>query len=475
LLFGAGQVFNRTVGFFLLPFFTSVLNPQDYGVTALINLAIALAGGLFALGSGVSVGQRYFERDDAEHRGNVIWTSVAMLGVNAAVLLGGILVFSTNLSLLLFHSPEFAQHIQLAFFVLAVSTTVDPICILLRVTNRATTFVALTVVNTLLTASAGVLFVVILKRGLLGLYEAGALSVVMYASYDLFVGMQLIKPSFDRRHLLPLLRIGAPLVAPVLGWYVIEYCDRYLIERFIGLGEVGVYTVGYTFGAAILVVVNAFYGSWPGFFMPFMKMREESTILFGKVLTYYTFGVGSLCLILFLAAKPLVFVMTADSFHAAYTVVGLIACAYFLKGLYLILLPGLVFAAKTRLQAIIELSAAALNVGLNLLLIPLFHKEGAAAATVLAFVWMCALGWRYSGKELPVVYEWDRLARFGVTFIAFVGLSFLSLPSLSLTILMHALYLVLFMIACRQFVLTVSERAALTQFLPTKLTWVVRP
>lgn len=462
------------VGFLLLPLFTSILNPQDYGVSALINLAIALAGGLFALGSGVSVGQRYFEREDAGHRASVIWTSLGMLGVNAAILFSVVFVFSERLSVALFHSPGFSRHIGLAFFVLAVTTMVDPINILLRITNRASIFVTLTVVNTVLTAGTAVLSVVILKRGLLGLYEAGAVSASLYSACVIAVGLRLAQPSFNRGHLLPLLRVGAPLVLPVLGWYVIEYCDRYLIERFVGLAEVGVYTVGYTFGAAILLVVNAFYGSWPGFFMPFMNKREESTVLFGKVLSYYTIGVGTVCLILFLAAKPVIYVMTAESFHAAYSVVGLIAFAYLLKGCYLIILPGLVFAARTKLQAMIELSAAALNVGLNLLLIPLLQKEGAAAATVMAFVWMCVMGWRYSARELPVVYEWRRLGTFVGIFSVFAGLSFLNLPTLSLTVLAHALYLVLFMISCWQFVLTVSERAALTQCIPEKLACATR-
>jgi O-antigen/teichoic acid export membrane protein len=462
------------IGFVLLPFFTAVLNPKDYGVSALINLTMAFAGGLFTLGTGVSVGKRYFENEEATYRESVIWTAMAMLGINATLLFILVMLFSEHLSVLLFGSSEFTRHLQLAFFVLAVTSAVDPVCILLRVTNRASIFVSLTVLNTAITAGAGVVFVIFMKRGLLGLYEAGAVAALLYVFSVIVVGIRLTRPGFDCRHVWPMLCVGTPLIVPVLGWYVIEYGDRYLIERFVGLDEVGVYTVGYTFGAAILVVVNAFYGSWPGFFLPFMNKREEAIAIFGKVFSYYTIGVGILCVGLFLAANPVIRMMTAEPFHGADTVVGLIGLAYLLKGCYLILLPGLVFASKTRLQSMIELSGAALNIGVNLLLIPVFRKEGAALATVLAFVWMCAMGWRFAKSELPVIYEWRRLGIFAGLFTICAALSFVSFPTLGLTIAMHVTCFLVFLLAAWQFVLTVSERAVLVQMLPGKMAYSIR-
>jgi O-antigen/teichoic acid export membrane protein len=226
-----------------------------------------------------------------------------------------------------------------------------------------------------------------------------------------------------------------------------------------------VYAVGFTFGSAILLLVNAFYGAWPGFFLPFVERRGEAVLVFGRVLSYYVFGVGSICLLLFLAAKPVVLMMTAEPFHEAYTVVGLIAFAGFLRGCYLIFLPGLVFAKSTRLQASIELTAAALNVALNLALIPLLEKEGAAIAAVAAFTWMCVMAWKFSSRELLVIYEWRRLGMFMASLLSFAALSFLQLPGLGVTVCAHILYFLIFGAMNWYLVLTASERASLVQLL----------
>jgi O-antigen/teichoic acid export membrane protein len=464
-LFGGGQVFNRMVGFLLLPLFTSVLTPQDYGVSALISLVTALASGLFGLGTGVSVGRCYFDVQEPRERASVIWTAWTLLVANAGLLIGIVLLLSTVFSRTLFHSEQYSRHIELAFIALAITTAVDPINMFFRLTKRAGVFVILTGVNVLVSAGLSVFLIIILGHGLLGMFEACALSAAVYGVTVLLVGLKWVKPAFNIKYVWPLVKIGAPLIAPVVGWYVIEYVDRFLLERLVGLAEVGVYAVGFSFGSSILLLVNAFYGAWPGFFMPFVERRGEAALVFGRVLSYYVFGVGSICLLLFLAAKPVVFMMTAEPFHEAYKVVGLIAFAGLLRGCYLIFLPGLVFAKSTRLQASIELTAAALNVALNFALIPLLHKEGAAIAAVGAFTWMCVLAWKYSSRELSVLYEWRRLGMFMASVLILAALSFLQLPGLGVTVFAHTLYLVIFGVTTWYLVLTSSERASLIQLL----------
>jgi O-antigen/teichoic acid export membrane protein len=146
-------------------------------------------------------------------------------------------------------------------------------------------------------------------------------------------------------------------------------------------------------------------------------------------------------------------------------VVGLIAFAGFLRGCYLIFLPGLVFAKSTRLQAGIELTAAVLNVALNLALIPLLHKEGAAIAAVGAFFWMSVMAWKYSSRELVVLYEWRRMGMFMASLLSFAALSFLQLPGLGVTVCVHILYFLIFGVMNWYLVLTSSERASLVHLL----------
>jgi O-antigen/teichoic acid export membrane protein len=210
------------------------------------------------------------------------------------------------------------------------------------------------------------------------------------------------------------------------AFFFIDWSDRLLIERFLGLDELGVYSIGYSFGMLMSLVVMAFGNAWPPYFISFINKREEAAVLFAGVLKYYVIGLGTMTLALFLMARPLVITMTAPAFHGAFTVVGLVALAYMLKGCYLIMLPPLVYEKRLYIQSGIEWIAAAVNVGLNLLLLPVLRKEGAAIATLLAYFTLPLLTYFVGAKLMPIRYDWKSIAKFTLGFAAFSAFSYVA-------------------------------------------------
>jgi O-antigen/teichoic acid export membrane protein len=85
--------------------------------------------------------------------------------------------------------------------------------------------------------------------------------------------------------------------------------------------------------------------------------------------------------------------MTAEKFHEAWVIVGLVAGGYMLKGCYLIFLPGIYFAKKLYLQSRIEWVVAILNIFLNLWLINIYGILGAAVGTFLSYLSLSVFAW----------------------------------------------------------------------------------
>jgi O-antigen/teichoic acid export membrane protein len=50
-VYGLGTILQRFMGLLLLPFFTKVISPEDYGIVALISLISIALGGLLTLGT----------------------------------------------------------------------------------------------------------------------------------------------------------------------------------------------------------------------------------------------------------------------------------------------------------------------------------------------------------------------------------------------------------------------------------------
>jgi O-antigen/teichoic acid export membrane protein len=107
--------------------------------------------------------------------------------------------------------------------------------------------------------------------------------------------------------------------------------------------------------------------------------------------------------------------LVGSAYREAYRVVPLVALAYAFNGLHYALSPGVHLAGRTRHFPLLALAAAALNLGLNFLLIPRLGGMGAAWATALAFAFF-AVGTGVLGQRFyPVPYEYGKLARIGAS------------------------------------------------------------
>lgn len=435
--------------------------PADYGVMALITVMTALVSGLYSLGTGNSLGICYHEAPDADERSGIVWTTSGFLLINSLALTIIGYLLAERISALLLGSPEYAYLIRLSLLTLTVNTVTMPFQGYLQLEERAKTYVALSTISSLVTMLLTLTAVVYLGRGLSGMFEATLAGAVVLLVGAIVAAIPRLKPGLSLKWIWPLVKIGFPSTFGIGAFFLIDWSDRVMIERFVGLDEVGTYAVGYSFGMVISLAVASFGNAWPPYFISFLNRREEAVELFGKVMKYYIILYGSVTLLFFLVARPVITMMTTPAFHSAFTVVGLVALAYMLKGCYLIMLPALAFEKKLYLQTAIEWTAAFVNVGLNFLLIPLFRKEGAGISTAIAYLCLPLLAHLIGRKYLPVRYDWPGIAKFTAGFTLLAALSYL--PLAVRPIFGFALALVAFVL-CGLYVLYVTlsntERAA---------------
>ena len=93
------------------------------------------------------------------------------------------------------------------------------------------------------------------------------------------------------------------------------------------------------------------------------------------------------------------------SYYPAYSVVAWIVFAYILYGVSLVSSLGMYLTGKNHFVAYITLFCAALNIGLNFLLIPTFGILGAAVNTLVAFFVLDILSNMASNKYYKISFE----------------------------------------------------------------------
>jgi O-antigen/teichoic acid export membrane protein len=461
MVYGIGAILQRFIGLFLLPFYTKELTPVDYGVVALITLLSVAIGGLFSLGTGNSMGLLYYREIVQTKRYTIIWSTFFLLLFNCAFWYSILYTIAPYISDLMFQSNQYAYLIRLSFLGTVIGTIADPFLAYLRMEQLAKKYVLITLLSSLISISISIYLVLFLNLGVTGVILSGLFGqILMFISIYISVGRQ-IPFGLNISLFSNLIRIGFPSIFGLFAFMIIDYADRQMIERIAGLSALGIYSLGYSFGMVIMIAVNAFATAWPPFFMSYINNRGQAKNIFSRVLTYYVFGFGLLSVLFFFIAQPVIFIMTAPDFHQGWTVVGLVAVSYALKGCYLIVLPGIYFENKLHLQSSIEWAAAIINVGLNLLFIPLYGFFGAALATFVSYLTLPIFAWFAARHYLSVDYDWLRLTKSvilsGVTCISIFFISSKLAFELA-AIFLNLAFIILFLLLTFRFLLNRSER-----------------
>lgn len=458
-IYGLGGMLNQMFSFLLLPLFTRYLSPADYGVSAILAILATLLGTVFSLGTKNSIGICYFSAEEGPERGRVVWTTFLLMVISSVsmALIG--FVFAPQISRLALGTAEYAYLIYLVLASLAANTAITPFFSFFRLEEKVYTFVILSTISTLLKLLLSIYTVVYLERGVQGLFEASLAAAIATLVLTIILTVPALKFSINLRWVAPLVKIGYPSMLGVGALFLIDWADRLMLQRLVGLEEVGVYAIGYSMGMILLLLVNAFGSAWIPYRISFLSQRAEASILFGYVLRYYFLFYGLLTLVSFLFARPIVTLMTERSFHSAYTVVGPIAASYFFKGLYLILITGVVFEKKLHLQTWSEWLAALVNIALNLLLIPLLFKDGAATATLAAYLALSIISYIFGSKYLPIQCNWGDIAKFVFGFVILAAISYYQFAeNLVISFFISSLLFVIFCLYTFYVVLTNSER-----------------
>jgi O-antigen/teichoic acid export membrane protein len=93
------------------------------------------------------------------------------------------------------------------------------------------------------------------------------------------------------------------------------------------------------------------------------------------------------------------------TYYSAAPVIPVIAVSVMFSGMFVIVALGISLQRKTWLVAIFITISALLNVGLNIVLIPLYGSMGAAVATLIAYIALAVITYCVNQRIYPVPFE----------------------------------------------------------------------
>jgi O-antigen/teichoic acid export membrane protein len=394
------------VSLVLAPFLTHHLSHNDYGALAVLNTTIALMAGITQLGLGSAFFRAYnYDYESRDDRNAVLSTVIILLlllSVPTSLLFSGA---ASWLSFLLFNSPALSNSLRLIGLIVLLQNLTVPGFAWLRAENRPLQFSLMSIINLLISLGANFALVGGLHGGITGSLTATALG---YASVVLCT----IPPLVVRAGLLPrfdvakgLLSFGLPNVSTFISAWVLQLSDRLLLGRLGSLSQTASYAVAYSLGGIVSVVVlSPFTLAWPSVMYKIGRKKNAPQIFrlvfrwYGIVLLIATYGLSLVSIFTLYTLFP-------PAYRTAAPVIPIIALSMMFYGIYNMFTTGIALQRKIWFAALFTTIAALVNIGFNLILIPLYGSIGAALSTLFAYALLACVAYIVNQRIYPIPYE----------------------------------------------------------------------
>lgn len=458
VIYGLGSILLKSINLLALPLYTFYLTPADYGIVSLATTLTALLSLIYALSLFSAVARFYFLYDKKLDRDRVAGTltiSIIISGLIMSILLD---FFGKSFFYMIFPELAFSPYIRLAiwtaFFVLFSFVPLN----LFQAQEKPKIFVIWTSITLVLTVALTILFVVFMRKGAYGYLLAPFIANALVAIPYLWSVRNDMTICFDLEIFRKALAFSLPLLPHNLASWVLGVSDRIILQFYVSLSALGIYSLGYTFGMIQMMVSAAITQAWiPFLFKRISEEGESAQKRLSKLVTYYVLTICFIALGLSLFSKELILILTNKAFHEAYTIVPIVVFAYLWNGLYIIPLNFLFLKMKTNWVFIGTLAGATFNIAINLFFVPIYGIVAAAWATFFAFLIQFLIIFGLANYFYKFQYEYKRIFLIILSTIAISLVSIFIGINIYYDILIKLMLLIVFIIFIIMIVLTDSD------------------
>lgn len=386
-LFSISNFVTKILVFLLVPLYTGVLTPYEYGIVDIMQVTMLLL--VPALTMNIGEAALRFGIEYSDRRGEIfkIGNKYVIKSIFYVVVACIVASFFTNSEIriyLLFFALVYAANCFYEFYVLFFQGM-----------EKVESVVIGSITCTLITVCLNIYFLLVLKTGLYGyLYsQIAAFSVAAAVMY--IVSRKSIETNSKSEESTKLLEkemtsYSVPLIAYSTASWVNNASDRYLVLLMCGASVNGIYGVAYKIPAILMVFQRIFAQSWQ-ISATKTHSEEDSEQFFTGMYKIYNMFMVLGCGLLIMVVRILAFLMFKKEFFDAYKLVPPLLISV-IFGALTGFLGSICLAYKdSKSMGIATGIGAVMNVLLNIILIPHFAAMGASIATGISYFTMCMM------------------------------------------------------------------------------------
>lgn len=255
-LFSLFSFFGQGVGFVLLILLANYIRPAEYGQLSLFTTVVTFVGFIMAFSSRGYASVTFFKKDEEEFKRDFSATIILGL-VTVAMLSMPILFFGDKLGEKLELSERLLWYVLLVSFFSFVFTLQQDY---LRVKEEVIGYGIYNCSNAVLNFVLSLVLVISFQQGWMGRVNTSVICTVAFGllSCFFFFRRDLIRINIPWKNYRDALAWGLPMMPHVATGWLRQGLDRYIINYFYGVYEVGVFSFAMNLANIIIMIGSAF-------------------------------------------------------------------------------------------------------------------------------------------------------------------------------------------------------------------------
>lgn len=446
-IYGIVQILQKSIGLILIPVYTSLLSPDEKGITDVITTIVAFFSIFYSLSLNSAVVRFYVDYKEDNKKLKDFWgTCISFVIINSFILTTIIIIFKNFIIIPIAGDIEFYPYILLGL----ISITLNPIYTVFQSTLQAKEESKKYAFNNLsyfiLNLVLNLVLIIGFKLGALGSLLALAITDLVFFIYTIFKFLPTVNLGINKHYLKSALKYSLPLLPHNLSGWAVSMIDRLFLNGMVSRAATSIYSTAAQFGNIINVLTSAINQAYVPWFFERMKEKdknEEEIVKMAEVLTIvYCF----LALGMSLLGPEIFKVLVNERYYEGWKVIPFISFAFVFNGIYYFFVNPLFYNKKgVKFIAIGTFTGAFLNSILNIVMIPKLGGIGAGIASLLSMMISCILVYIISNKIEPLKFNIKKMFSYAGAFLLVSLLSFtIKVNNLFISILIKCI-IILFM------------------------------
>lgn len=400
---------TRFVSFLLLPLYTNILSPADFGNYGLLMAIYVILNVLYQ--AGLLQGLTGFFFSNGYPRDKVVRTTYILLFSLCVSFALIITLIAQPLSHLLLSNTDLSGLLILLAWILVIDNLSFLGLQVLKNEQKAGLVAIFSAISAVINIIFNIIFMISLNYGITGIFLAQALSgfvlfslclpkIINYFKVPTNKKLPNLNPVntdsfhetyFDKKLASNILLFSLPFVFAGIFGILMDVIDRFFIDIYMTREAVGLYSFAYKIGSIMGIFIIAFRTAY----LPYIlnnKNKHNFSIILRDIFTKLLALMSIIFIIIVLFAQDISMIRIAGNFiiNPEYSesmyIVPLIVIGYIFNGLASFFSIAPYITKKTHHFIISDSLGLTANIILNIIIIPIYGLIGAAISTVVAFL-----------------------------------------------------------------------------------------